>query len=153
MWDVFLLTIFPPVSHQILDIGDMSRGDSSPSSSIAPASSTPPSISFHMSRNPENHVILRPNGLTRLGKKCHIDGADHAITLITVKSSILLPSARSALNPPIPFAFQQGQRHHIARSAFSRPNWTIIRPSQDSKLQPFVMFRTPQFIRNHQITN
>jgi hypothetical protein len=98
MWDVFLLTKFSPVSHQILDIGDMSRGDSFPSSSIAPASSTPPSISFHMLHKPRKPRDPAPKRVNPLGKKCHIDGADHAITLITVKSSIEIldsPSQRS----------------------------------------------------------
>jgi len=50
------------LSHRMLDIGVMSRGDSFPSSpSIAPASSTPPSISSHMPCNPETHVILSLN--------------------------------------------------------------------------------------------
>jgi hypothetical protein len=47
-----------------------------------------------MPRNPETHVIPRPNGLTRLGKKCHIDGADHAITLYR-REILDSPSQRS----------------------------------------------------------
>jgi hypothetical protein len=67
-----------------------------------------------MPRNPETHVILRPNGLTRLGKKCHIDGADHAIT--PYRREILdSPSAFSALKrseSPYPVRLPTGSTPH-----------------------------------------
>jgi hypothetical protein len=139
MQDVFLLIIFPPISHRMLDIGVMSRGDSFPSSSIAPASSTPPCISSHMPCNPETHVILR---LNPFGKEMPYRRRGSCNHLIAVKSSIEILDSPSQ---HIPFAFQLGRRDHIARSTFSRPNWTIVPSfSSFSKLQ-LVMFRTPQY--------
>lgn len=128
---------FLPLSHQMVHIGDMLRGDSFPSSSTAPPQPEHPFVPSHC--NPEIHVITRPEPVWE--KKCQIDGADHAVkqvTLIAVKSSSRHP----------PLRLSAGLAPRSSRDQIGRLSSFMYPPKAAPYRRDILKHRN---IRNHQI--